>query len=343
MSSEIRSLAELAATVESAADARELLERRPSPAAIRAVAQTADRLRFTHPKKAIGVATEAVKALARTRASRSIHCLAWAVYGSALRAMTRFQEAQAALFWASRLANTDLEMLDVERRLATLWATQGRASEARELLPSLLERAKRISRKVYGEELVAAGAILGEIKDYRRAAELTEEALAYLPLTGDSLHLAAVGNLCRCQLELAASPSELKKAAQLARETEALIGDDYTRSKFLWLRARLQQRFGQPEAALETLEAVRPEIEASGKPLERAALLVDLAEVQLQLGEDEKARRSALESFPLLGQLKNRPEAYQAIRALQRAAEKRALNPELLASLRSDLSSARGN
>ncbi len=328
--------------MDSAEDARELLAQ-ASPAAIRAVAQRADQLRFTHPEKAVGVAAVAVSALGETSASPAVHCLAWAVYGSALRAMTRFEKSQAALLWASRVAPNEIAKIDVARRLATLRATEGRSAEARALLPSFLERARRIGGTLYGEELVAAGAILGEIMDFRGAAELTQEALNYLPLGGDALHVSAVYNLCRCRLELAVGRSELEEAERLALETEALIGDDYTRTKFLWLRARLRQRLGDAEAALETLAAIRPKIDASNKPLDRALLLVDLAEVQIQLGETDMAHKSALESFPLLGQLKSRPEAYQAIRTFQRAAESRALDVEILASVRSDLSAACGS
>lgn len=68
----------------SAEEARDLLATR-TPAAIRAVAQRADRLRFTHPEKALGVAAAAVSALGEIPASASTHCLAWAVYGSAMR------------------------------------------------------------------------------------------------------------------------------------------------------------------------------------------------------------------------------------------------------------------
>ena len=337
MSSEITSITELAATVTSGQDACELLTK-PSPAAIRAVAQRADRLRFTHPSKAVGVAAAAVSALQRTRAQSGIHCLAWAVYGSALRAMTRLREAQAALMWAARVAETDLAKMDVERRLATLRATQGRSAEARRLLPSFLRRARRFGRKTYAEELVAAGAVLVIIGDYERAAQLNVEALGYLPPRGDALHLSAVGNLCRCRFELAANPAELKDAERLAREAEALIGDDYTRCKFLWVRALLCHRLGEGEAALETLLSARPGIDASGKPLDRALVLVDLAHLHLELGELEKACRLALESFPLLGQLKTRPEPYQALRLMQRAAESRVLDAEILASVRSTLS-----
>ncbi len=340
MSSEIESLVERAALIGSAEDAHELLAQ-PTPAAIRAVAQRADRLRFTHPNQAISVASAAVSALTRTRASASIHCLVWAVYGSAFRAMTRFGEAEAALLWAARIAVTDLEKIDVARRLATLRATQGYADEAREMLPRFLELARRIGGRVYGEELVAAGAILVIVGDFRQAAQLNEEALRYLPPSGDSTHLAAVGNLCHCRLELAAAPSDLREAARLARETESLVGDDYTRSKFLWLRARLQQRLGQGEATLETLKKLRPKIDTAGKPLDRALLLVDLAEVQLELGQAEKARRAALESFSLLRQLKSRPEAYQAIRTFQRAAESGTLQADILESVRAGLSAAR--
>ncbi len=87
---------------------------------------------------------------------------------------------------------------------------------------------------------------------------------------------------------------------------------------------------------------MRPEIEVSAKPLDQAALLVDVAYFQLELGEKDKANRSALESFPLLGQLKARPEVYQAIRTLQRAAESRSLSAEILTAVRSDLSAAGG-
>ncbi len=339
MPPEIRTPAELAAAVETAEDARALLAR-PSAAMIRAVALRADHLRFTRPKESVGVAAAAVGALARSRAGAATHSLAWAAYGSALRAMTRFDEAEAALMWAARLAGTEMAKIDVARRLATLRATEGRRDEARAILPSFLERARRMGPRVYGEELVAAGAILVEIHDFARAAELTKEALRYLPASGDLLHLSAVGNLCRCRLELASGSSDLREVVRLARETESLTGDDYTRSKFLWLRARLQHRLGDGEAALATLLAVRPEIEASAKPLDHAALLVDVAHFQLELGEEEKANRSALESFPLLGRFKERPEVYQAIRTLQRAAESRSLSTEILTAVRSDLSAA---
>ncbi len=62
-----------------------------------------------------------------------------------------------------------------------------------------------------------------------------------------------------------------------------------------------------------------------------------MADIQLEFGELEKACRLALESFPLLGLLRTRPEAYQALRFMQRAAKSRALDGEILASVRAAL------
>ncbi len=89
--------------------------------------------------------------------------------------------------------------------------------------------------------------------------------------------------------------------------------------------------------------AARPKTSASGAGSPSQALFLSCAGRPRRPPAGRGATHlgtAALESFPLLGQLKERPEAYQAIRTLQRAAESRSLSAELLTAVRSDLSAA---
>ncbi len=330
------SFAKKVAVVNCGSAARKLLEP-PHPAAIRAVALRADRLRLSQPRNALDVATAAVAALGQVSASESLQFRAWAVAGSTLRAAARLEDAAVALMTAARLASSGRARAEVARRVATLRAAQNRPVEARALLPISLDRARRAGGEYYGEELVHAGSALILISDYPQAAAFTEEAFTYLPPNGSLIQQYAVFNLCRCRLELASGPAELTQAVDLARRAQSLAEDDYTSHKILWLRSLLHRRLNDSDAALDALQAARPGIDLLGEPIDRALLLVDLAELHLERGENTNACRVALESFPLLGQLKTRPEAFTAVRILQRAAAERTLDVSVFETVRAGL------
>ncbi len=268
----------------------------------------------------------AVAALHKAKAPSSDRALAWAIHASTLRSLARFDDAEVALKVAARYAASPRALAEVARRLATLRAEQRRKTEARALFPTFLNRARAIGGRVYGQELVNASAILVILDEYAEADEMASKSLDFLPLNGDRFHISAVGNLFRCRIETAGAVDELRHAETLAQQTESMVGDDYVRSKLLWLRGRLAQRFPDPALALRLLEEARPTIEASSKVLDRALLLVDIAVCHLELGSGEKAAEVALESFPVLGQLRKMPTAFTAVRSIMRAAEQKTLD-----------------
>ncbi len=295
-----------------------------SPAVVRAVARRADELRLIDPDQAWRVSGAAVAVLVPMAAEPSLQALVWAIHGSALRGITRLEAAEVALTLAVDKVPADdhRTRAEVLRRLATLRAEQRRPQEAKALLPVFLAWARRLGGLRYGEDLLAAGAILIVISDPKAAVPLLEEALSYLPANGDRLHVSAVYNLCRCHLDLSTEPATLNRAVELAREAERLIEPgDYTGLKMQWLTGQLHHRLGDFDAALGAFTAVLPGIEAANKPFDQALLLVDLAEIHLERGSVALARKTALSGFPLLHQLRAMPEAFKAFRLLQRASE----------------------
>ena len=319
----------------------ENLLRTPCPAIVKAIARRADELRFTHPDIAPEVSAAAVCALDKFNAEPALEALVLGIHGTTLRSTNQLDVGEAALICAARAAraaNDPRCQAEVARRLASLRAEQGRPEEARKLIPAFLDRAQRLGGRLYGKELANVSALLIYIEDYERAYAATAEALRILQPNGDRWHLSAVFNLCRCCLELATTQKELEYVSTQAQRIQ--VSDDYTRGKLLWLRARIQQRRLNPDSALELLEAARPTIEATHRSLDKAILLVDLAGIHLDRGEVEEARRVALEGFPLLGQLKGKPEAFRALRLLQRAAEHGEIDAQIVESVRRMLEKA---
>ena len=324
-------------------DAEALLQRRGSPALVRAVARRADELRFLDPGRAVGVAAAAVKAGARWRQERSLQALVWSVYGSALRGVARLDEAEAALLIAARsvLGGDDEARARVARRLAFLRAEQRRPDAVKPLLSVFLDWGERVGGRTYGLQLVGAGAIWIILGDFEAAAPLTEASLEHLARNGDRYHLSAVFNLARCRLELDALPADLDAAVRLAVETERYIeAGTYPELRLSWLRGLLLQRLGRHDDALAALRAAKAGIDERPNGLDQALIMIDLAELHLERGEPEAACQLALSSFPTLKLLRTHKEAYRALQTFHRAAQEQSLDSAAVAAVRDRLGSA---
>ncbi len=327
-------------------DAEELLRRACSPALVREVALRADAVRFLDPERAVGIAEAAVEALLRRLPAlqdQAVAAVTWSIYGSALRGGTRLGEAQAALLRASQAVPWgDLEtQACVTRRLAYLRAEQQRPAEVRRLLPVCLAWGRQAGGRDYGEELVGASAILIIVNDFESAGPLAEASLDYLPRNGDRFHLSAVFNLARCRLELDSAPADLEAAVRLSLEDERYVeAGTQPELRLYWLRGLLFHRLGMHAASLEALSFARAGIDARPNGIDRALIMLDLAELHLDRGDRQAARHLALSSFPTLKLLRKNPEAYRALQTFHRAAQDEALDLAVIAAVRERLRAA---
>ncbi len=310
---------------------------------MREVAFRADEVRFIAPEKAVGIAEAAIRALFRLKyslQSSALAALTWSVYGSALRSVARLEEAEAALKIAAKAVPLgDLQtQRAVARRLAYLKAEQRRPEDVTPLLDACLKWGKEVGGWAYGEELVNAGAILIILGDFERATPLTETALSFLPRDGDRFHLSAVFNLARCRLELDSSVEDLEAAISLLLEAASYIeSGTYPEFKLFWVQGLLLQRLGRFKESLVILETAQAGIEAGPNGLDQALLMLDLADLHLDLGNPQSAQQLALSSFPTLKLLRTNPEAYRALKTFHRAAQDKALDSALIASVRDRL------
>ncbi len=325
------------------ASARKVLEGAPSPALVRAVALRAEELRFLDPPAAVGVAETVLEAQAKlppqSRWPRLV-ALAWWTYGSACRAMARFDEAEAALLIAARVlpASDILNRAEVLRRLAYLRADQRRKAEAFEMMDAVMAYWRPRGGRELGKRLISSAAIHGRFYEFARVAADAEEALTLLQHNGDRFHLSAVYNLAAARLELSSSRRELQAAAlnvaEAGRYTQA---GTFTELRMHWLVGKLMRRLGQLDNAVAALERARVGIEARADGYDRALLLLDLAEVHLERGDAGSARTLALSSFGVLQALRNETEAYKALKVLHQAASELTLDQATVRSVRSAL------
>ncbi len=166
-----------------------------------------------------------------------------------------------------------------------------------------------------GRQLVDAGAVLILIKEYKGALTHSEEALPLLPQNGDSYHYSAVYNLARCRLELSSSPAELAGVMKLTGRAAKLIeAGSYGELRLRWLDGNLRRKLGDLDTGLALLESARVGIDEHGDGYERALLVLDIAELQLDRRDHERAQELARSSFGILSALRQDQEAYKAVR-----------------------------
>ncbi len=239
-------------------------------------------------------------------------------------------------------------MIEIPRRagaerLAYVRADQGREAETRELVRFFLGQARLGNRVNLGQRLTAASSIMTRFREYAAVATLAKEALSLLPPNGDRYHLTALSNLAKAR-QGAPSVASLLDALGLVQETLLRVeADSFPWLRLHWLAGDLLrspdlQRYDE---ALAAYEIAQMGIEQRGDPFDRALLIVDLAELHLDRGVPEDARDLARQSFRVLGELRNWPEACRALHSFYRAATELKLERSLLDSVRQRLLSAR--
>lgn len=327
-------------------DARAALEAALTPGNVRAVALRADDLRFQDPPAAVGVAEAVLEAQnrlpPRLRRPRLV-ALTWKVFGSACRAAARFDEAEVALLHAALvLPQSDTRnRAKVLRRLAYVRADQ-RRKEACELMATVVAFWRPQGGPELGQELVASATILARFGEDARAAADAEEALKLLPANGDRFHVSALYNLAASRLEISSTEAELEAVAGWIAEASRYVDPgSFPDLRLRWLTGKRLRRLRHYEAAIAAMEEARVGIDQRSNGYDRALLLVDLAEVHLEAGADERARQLALSSFSIMQALRNEPESLKALRLLHKAASDLSLDRAAVRTARATLLAAR--
>ncbi len=335
------------AAVQDADAARELL-REPTPALLWAISRRIDELRFQDPPVAFEVAEVALDMLERLpveQRERALRFALWAAYGSTCRATARFRATERALLTAARIVHghDPLRTAEVAERLAYLRADQGREAEARNLVAFFLEQARSGGDVNLGRRLTAAASVLNRFRDYGALAELGSEALALLPPNGDRFHLSALYYLAQASLGAASRPALLSALDVVYHNLEKVPRGSFPWLRLQWLAGNLLRcsPLERYEEALQVLGVTHAGFEQKGDAFDRALLIVDLAELHLDRGVPEDARDLARQSFRVLGELRNWPEACRALHSFYRAATELKLERSLLDSIRQRLLSAR--
>lgn len=195
-------------------------------------------------------------------------------------------------------------------RLGELRRRQGRLDES----SALFERAGGHPLGVVGRAMVAATR-----GDWRDAADLAERHLRQLPEHNRTERAAALELLVRAAVARGAPDRAIAPLAQL----EAIVRDAGTRP----LHAMLCAARGIAAAGNRQHEEARRQFEdavdlfsRSGATYERAVVMLDLADVLLQLGRAESAAREAAHVMSLLTTLDAPAERHRAQQLIARCA-----------------------
>lgn len=230
-----------------------------------------------------------------------------------------FEEAEVLSLAASAdrdAANPNGPLAELDRAEAVYRA----AGDPRLVGDTLLRRARLLARQ---------GEPLGATATLRQAAQVLEEVAA-------PAELAEIGAETARQLEAAGCPDEAWIELARVRSMAGGTLDSGLRLRLRWIEGRVAAALGLADEARGHLEAAREGFLASGRPREAAAAQLDLAALGAQSdGADYERAMERLESqihhLVLAARLPREHTA--ALALLGQAAERRALRPDLVASV----------
>lgn len=202
----------------------------------------------------------------------------------------------------------------------------------------LLNRAERIQSRCgspheVGRIHIQRGNIAQIVGDPQEAIELFRSGLTLLEGTGEPrLVLTAIHNLAFCLIDLG-EPDEALSLLHLYRADYQRIGGPADCARLNWLEGKAARRAGLLGFARVALEEVRDRFAALGLPYETIGVLLDLGEVYGEQGSWIELEQTAAATLTLCRGCGIGVEGMAAAALLHKAAERREMTAEKLATL----------
>lgn len=310
----------------------------------------ADDLRLSDPTAAVRVAEGARDLAARLDRDAMPHgrwlalqAEAWAILGSAWRAVADLRRAENALNVANAFLDAAEKQRDLDpwarprlaQRACYLRCDQGRFDEALTLNRETLIAYRELADP-QGEAgaLVDRALILGRRRQTRPAMACLTSAFSLLdPVQSPRSFRAAVHNMAIYLHETAeggAAEREADRWLALAARHHARFPEDLDRLKLHMLEGSVALRRGAVEEGIRKLWLAHDGFERSSSVHNQAVVLLQLAGVSLARGETAEVRRIAGRLFPVLRRLSVDRETNAALMLFYKAAQADAVTSELL-------------
>lgn len=305
------------------------------------------RARFERPEASLDLTRLALSVADRLDAGRfgrglvaDLRARSWAYLGDAWTA-----SAPPAAREAFRLARLHLgrgsgDPLE-EAEVLTLTAGSAEASDGADVALDHLDRAGEIYRATgearrVGETLVRKARLAGRVGRHLEAAGLLREAQGILRDLAPASELAELGTDAARHLEAADRAEEAWTELARARQLLARKPAPRLRARLRWIEGRIAARMGLDDEARGHLTKGRDGLLAAGDMREAVAAHLDLAALAARAGAPSypgTMERLADETRRLVLSGDLRREETTVLLLLDQAAQKQALQPDLVAAL----------
>jgi len=232
---------------------------------------------------------------------------AWAGFGNACRIAGDLEQAQGALDRAAGFLDrgtgdplSRAQLYDFQASLESARGNYDLALAALDTVQALHH--ERGDRHLEGRALISKGLQTGYAGRPRDAFRLTQEGLALLDEERDpELAVSAIHNQLWFLVE-SGHPGEARELLTSHRQRLATGGAQCL--DLLWLEGRIKAGLRELDGALLDLEAAGQAFAAAGRRSQAASVKLDLAALQIRLGEPVRALalvRDAEEAFAQMG------------------------------------------
>ncbi len=272
----------------------------------------------------------------------------WTFLGNALRAVSRFTDADEAFAKAKRylaLGTGDpLEVAKLAESAGQLRMMQRRLPEATRLLNRAIKLYLAVGdRHLAGGVIVTKALVLSRQGDDDGAMRLLRQSLEMIdPARDPRLHLAARHNLTS-SLVRQGHFHEAATHVQALRHGHHDLGDAVSLIRLRMTEGAIAAGLGDPDQAIRIYEEVRQQFVEHIMVMDVALVTLDLASVYLRLGRTQDTKRLAAEALPLFRSLGIHREAIAAFLVFQQAAEREAATLELVTEVAAYLRASRAN
>ena len=263
---------------------------------------------------------------------------AYALLGSAYRAVTRYEEAEEAYREASHLCRGRVSgpcRAGVAMRVAYLRVCQDRFTEGLRLIRQA-RQLFQTSDDAIGAGTAAAlhGAILVEAGDFENAVGVLSEALADHRLDARSEH-SATHNLADA-ISKADDPSLLPLATEHLLKARRLLGNrrSVQKCRLYWVEARLFIRLGKMDQGEQRYRKALAGLIHFGVPYSIALVSLDLSALLRFAGRWPELEELAADTYLRFRELGEDEEALAALKMWLDAAQARTLTEELITEVK---------
>ena len=280
------------------------------------------------PKRSIGILDEREFFLGETAL----------LAGSACRILSRREDARRwfdrSEAWFRQTVNSVADWSRLSYQRLALRVEERELDEVLELVPLLIESFEKLEMR---EEALKCrfleGIVLMEADQLTRAAEVFRRIRAGARSLGnDQLLATALTNLA----QLHGTLGEAEEALDASRHALLVwkrLGNRIGVAKVHWGMGDLLRVKDQPASAIEAYRSAQVEFAQIGMKGDVAALQLVLADLMLDLGQDEAARNEILLALPAIDEIQMVPEGMAALALLRESVRGRRIDRSALREL----------